>query len=114
MRIVFLAFGFLIAPHAMADQVDRCIQSNVTVSANNAEVKIDSVGFDLNITNELSVDLGGAIIHYELHSPDRPIALAQGYAQFGVVADEQVTVKPAFLSVQCGINPHLAAKGHTT
>jgi hypothetical protein len=101
MRVLLASLGVVLATVSWAQnpEIESCIQSNILVSADNVGKEVDSFGFDLTITNNLTSDLGGAIIRYELWSADRPSPLATGYAQFahgfsgGLLSDETATFR---------------------
>jgi hypothetical protein len=99
MRYTLFALLTVFTSPILADDLDDCLRSNVLISSANAAVEVDAVGFDLSITNNLTMDLGGAIVRYELWSADRPVPLAASYAQFahsirgGLLSGETTTFK---------------------
>jgi len=99
MRFSLFALLSVCASPILADDLDDCIRSNVLISSASAAVEVDAVGYDLSITNNLTVDVGGAIIRYELWSADRPTPLAASYAQYahtirgGLLSGEATTMR---------------------
>lgn len=80
MRTLALVLGLLIAAPASGGEVETCIATNVTISAENVGIDRDAVGFDLSIANDLSIDLSGVIVKFELWAEGRPTPLRDGYS----------------------------------
>lgn len=67
----------------LADVTETCISTMVQATAWKPEV-LDgqqAAKYDLQLENNTSIDISGAIIEHELWATDRPTALATGYSQ---------------------------------
>lgn len=87
----------LSAHQSSAGSAEACIRKLVTISVDNIRVDIDAVAFELMLTNNTNIDIGGAIIRQELWAEGRPTALSESYSQSshtirgGLLAGETTT-----------------------
>ncbi|WP_224825579.1 hypothetical protein [Cognatishimia sp. MH4019] len=79
MRCLAIALCLNLGSPAFADPISDCIAENVVASVAFQEFYSAGVEYELTLTNDLSIPIGGLVLGYELWADGRPLPIAYGH-----------------------------------